>query len=620
MTDETNPFQFSARDLMPDWAQERPEKKEIPLAKRFGQDQEREERRGGRDRRGGPGGFREGGRGGDRFQGRRDGGPREGGPRQGSPREGRDGARRDDRRPGGRRDDRPRDDRRSRDGGPRDGGPRSPREDAPPSGITAALEPAPRAIEGLSKHLRESFHVVALADLAKFILNGRDRYQVRFTAAEPVRLFRCPVDQSVWLSRDEAINHLLNSIALDQWYRVEDVEVEAPAGNYSVIAVCGMSGTLLGPPNHHEYQRIVARLHRERFSTMSLERFKSRIEMQSGEEVIEKWKAQVSRRRQYRVRSGTEEGQVDAPAAEPVAEEVPAPVEDEVEIAVEAGDEAELAEAPVEESAEAVASDEDPGETEAAAPMAEEKGEVITSIEELARHFRLNFAAEAIEEVHEAVVRGDIPGRCLNPGLLTLLKAEGDKARRGFPLAMIQSLCREFEKTGLKFFKRGKKSLHVSAVRPKAIDESVPFTDQVQRIVEYVRNDPKANLATMLASLDPDFKTSADHPPDQAIELTDASRAILKDLRWLTSEGYLLEFPDTTLAIGRPRSEAPAAQPAKEKPKKERKPKPEAAVTEVEPDAESASVADAPAEGGDEEADPQDPDPLPEITDPVDTV
>src|SRR5690606_23486378 len=158
-----------------------------------------------------------------------------------------------------------------------------------------------------------------MADLAKMILNGRDRYQVRFTGQEDHRLYRCPADGSVWLSREEAISHFLGSPAIEKYYLAEEVEVGAPTGNYTVVAVCGLSGSLLGPPNHHEYQRNIARLHQERFSHMSLERYKSRIAMESGEEVIERWKEQASRVRHYRLQSDLVVSEIAPETEEPLA-------------------------------------------------------------------------------------------------------------------------------------------------------------------------------------------------------------------------------------------------------------------------------------------------------------
>lgn len=440
----------------------------------------------------------------------------------------------------------------------------------------------------MTRHIRETFRSFPVADLAKMVLEARERYRIRFTATEPVRLNQCLADGSLWLSREEAISHLLSGPALEHYYTAEDIQIDPPAGNFAVIAVCGMSGVILGPPNHHEYQRNIARLHRERFSDMPLERFKSRIRMESGEEILEKWREQVSRVRQYRVKPAEQA----SPAEETPAEETPAeltPVEAVAEAATEeavAGGPAEEeasheeamvgeiseespeAEAPLEETESA-----DPEEAEA--PVLETKadeGPVFKSFEEVGRHFREHFAPLAIVETAVAVVPGNIAGRLLSPGLLAHLRLETEKLRRGFPLAMIQSLCGEFERKGLKFFKRGKKSLHVSAVRPKALHEATNLTGAIQAIVDFVKTAPKPSVATLLETLVPGFKKPEGPTVDESPEWSDAARTVLKDLRWLTAEGYLLEFADTGLAIGRqPQENTPTppkankAKPAKEK-------------------------------------------------------
>src|SRR5690606_6788745 len=147
-------------------------------------------------------------------------------------------------------------------------------------------------------------------------------------------------------------------------------------------------------------QRNIARLHRERFADWSLERYKSRIRMESGEEILEKWKEQVSRIRQYRVKSTTEPSPVEAtadepveaaPVEEPAAEEMTAPLLEESvaepDAPVEAaGEEAAPAEETpaVEPEAEPEPEDEAPAET----PPKAEEGLVLKSIEEVARHFR----------------------------------------------------------------------------------------------------------------------------------------------------------------------------------------------------------------------------------------
>ena len=222
-------------------------------------------------------------------------------------------------------------------------------------------------------------------------------------------------------------------------------------------------------------------------------------------------------------------------------------------------------------------------EAQAPAPAAKaEEGPIFKSFEEVARHFREHFAPLAIVETAVAVVPGNIAGRLLSPGLLAHLRQETEKLRRGFPLGMIQSLCGEFERKGLKFFKRGKKSLHVSAVRPKALDEATNLTDAIQAIVQFVKTAPKPNVASLLEALVPGFKRPEGPAIEESAEWSEPARAVLKDLRWLTAEGYLLEFADTGLAIGRvPQENAPAqSKPAQSKPAKAKKaPKVAAAET-----------------------------------------
>jgi len=586
--DESTPFSFSAADLMPEWAQES-KKSEKPQKKRTQhqeRDSENRQDRGGprRDNRGGQQGDRRGG-GGDR---RDFGGDRRGGG------QGRG-------RPGGRgRDDR---NRGGRGRGGRDGG-RERREDPIPSGFTLKFGPTPVALKALNKHIRESFRTYPLIDLAKMIINSRDRYQIEIKAdsEKGAKLFQCKSDGSIWLSREEAMSHFFGADeCLKNYYSVEEVEIGTPKGNFSTVAVCGMSGVILGPPNHHQYQAKIAQLHAERFSHMALEGFKSRINMASDEETIEKWKEQVSRTLHYRLKS-------DEPEEVPEAEEK---LEEEAVVEItEAGDEAEsenvaetAEETPAEEAAivdaepedqeaeseEVVDEESDAGDetdesdaeepdepVEDPTPVPEAKEEdslLLKTQEELRLHFKENFAAEEITETDRVSVNGNIPGKLLSSGLLNLIKKESEQLRRGFPLPMIQALCSGFEKHRLRFFKRGKKSLHVSAVRPKALSKSVTLSDRIQKILDLVSAPQRCDVSGLLEAMVEDFKKPTTKEEADKMELSDASKEVLTDLRWLTSEGLVLEFPDTRLVLGKmPQQQAkPKKKAAQKKSPKQKK-------------------------------------------------
>src|SRR5213079_2601927 len=65
-------------------------------------------------------------------------------------------------------------------------------------------------------------------------------------------------------------------------------------GNFSNVARCRLSGTLLGPTNHHNYQPQLRTLYEQRFSRrMSFADYQRQIEIVSDAALIERWKEQV---------------------------------------------------------------------------------------------------------------------------------------------------------------------------------------------------------------------------------------------------------------------------------------------------------------------------------------
>ena len=56
---------------------------------------------------------------------------------------------------------------------------------------------------------------------------------------------------------------------------------------------------ILGPPNHHDYQNQLRKLHAERFSRMPFDVFKSRVKIVKDEEVVKKWVEEQSFTTEY---------------------------------------------------------------------------------------------------------------------------------------------------------------------------------------------------------------------------------------------------------------------------------------------------------------------------------
>ena len=359
---------------------------------------------------------------------------------------------------------------------------------APLAGWEARLVADPRSVEAVARQMKATGYAYSVFDVARLFLQDRARYQVKFVPfrprpqqgkaapdappaghsapAGPAELFHCPADGSLWVSREEAIRHLLYSPAIDQFYRKESITLEAPKGNFTAVAVCGFSGVLLGPPNHHDFQRNVARLHRERFANLPLERYKSRIRVEKDEATLQKW----------------QESQTSATQFIPLPEQAAA---------------------------------------EGVEPVAP-----LKSVAEMEAHFRSHHAASAVVPVTSATVPGSIPGRSLAAPLLALLRQEVERQQR-FPMQLVQDLCRDLEGHGLRFFKKDRKATFVSRNRPHYLADDVVLGDRVRSIVEMVRANPGITYTRLVATLAPhiDVKSEAATAASETVTPSEASVA-----------------------------------------------------------------------------------------------
>jgi hypothetical protein len=195
------------------------------------------------------------------------------------------------------RGDRPSGPRRDGSRPPRPGMPRSeePREFAPPPvEISVSFIPEEKGVESLARQIRLTGRAYPLFDIAFLILKKPERYNVRFNIikkadgqiAQP--MFVCGLDDTLWLTEQAAVDHVLSK-HFATFYQAERIATDPPKGTYTFVAQCGMSGTILGPPNYHDYQNKLRKLHAERFSRIPFETFKARIKIVRDEPVVKKW-------------------------------------------------------------------------------------------------------------------------------------------------------------------------------------------------------------------------------------------------------------------------------------------------------------------------------------------
>ena len=263
--------------LLPAWA------KQSPDANRYAKYEGGEGDRGGRDRRDrrGPGTDRPGRQGG---RGRGEAG----GPRPRRPREERGGP---PPRVGGGRFD------RGRREEPREAAVSLPE-------LSVAIVPEEKGVESLARQIRLTGRAYPVFDIAHLVLKRPDRYRVTFSVvkkpdgqvAQP--LWLCGLDDTLWLSDQEAVEHVLRK-HFDTFYKAERTPTDPPKGTYTFVAQCGLSGVILGPPNYHDYQNKLRKLHSERFSRMPFDVYKSRVRIVKDEAVVKKWIEDQSWKTQY---------------------------------------------------------------------------------------------------------------------------------------------------------------------------------------------------------------------------------------------------------------------------------------------------------------------------------
>lgn len=313
--------------------------------------------------------------------------------------------------------------------------------------------PEPRGVEGLLKQIKSTAKTYSLFELARLVLEKSARYLVEFQRKSGPSLFQVVADGTLWLNESDAATRILSS-QMEKFYRLERVSVEPPKGAFPIIAQCGISGVLLGPPNHHDYQLKLQKLHAERFSNMAFDSYKARVRMVRDEESIQKWRDEQSSQDVY------------FPLETPEGTE-PAP---------------------------------------------------LKNLAEVAEHFQKNHAATAIINPGDHFTApGSAPVNDSAPAVIEFTRRELDNLIR-FPLPLANTLGQKLAAGGLQIFKAHENITYVSVARPKMLDRQAnPVSESLAAILDYLESNAgkpraeqwKALLALPTLPSDPALRESA---------------------------------------------------------------------------------------------------------------
>lgn len=488
MSEEAPSLDLSALDFRPAWAKE---PSATPAAPRAHREDERTPRHDRGDRKPPrPGGFKRGGP------------PRKGGFRGSKDRPRFDGSRREER-------------------------------PAPPPNpfpwLRIAFTATPPAVETVVKQVRQTGKTYSLFDIARILLRNPASYTLDLTSApkQEEGPFHIAGDGSVWLSRENAARHILRT-RLDEFYRAETVDIEAPKGNFTSIGVCGMSGTLLGPTNLHDFERRLRELHRERFSRLDFETFRSRVKMERDPDVIEKWRAAASKATHYFPKEG----------------ENPEKLESMSAVEQHFLDRHAAAQIRLEQVAKVPGDPKNARVDAALAPL-------LNYAKDEEARFPLRLAQSLSRALTEAGLRFH-----KSASKTTLVSVARPRHLNLDEIVVSDSIKKIIELI------RGKKSLR----RHELLDQLAPLPKQEPAAAETA---PQQEVPPAPTSPSPETVTPAEvSPVSEASPVAviplkspeEAARdAIVQDLLWLTHEGYVIEFADSRLESVPPPKNPPKA-------------------------------------------------------------
>lgn len=397
--------------------------------------------------------------------------------------------------------------------------------------VEVALYPQDDVFDALVKRLRASARTYQLFEIAQLILEKPDRYVLVVAnkqagdAASPQPLYYSVPAHLPFESEDAAIDFVVANY-LEQFFELQTVEMAAPSGHFQMINKCPFTGALIGPPNYHKYGHYLKQHYEAKVTGLSFNAYQAKIVGDKSQETIDAWVESMKTVTQYSVK----EPQVGEP-------EVLADLSAVRQFLVKF-----------------------------------RKSSVVASDQ------RVRFAGRDIEK---------LPKSSLQAAIVDYVARQVQ-----FPLDTANNIRGRLRRHNFTVYKKGAKGIsYVCAVKRKFRDQATVMTDSITRLVSFLEQHPNTSASQLpklylgvdteqqnpksLAVSDSDIE-AAKQSGQPAVEAAPGSEAaitsvsasteaksvaeldpaeqlklsqLMRDLRWLITEGYVSEYGDGRLFI-----------------------------------------------------------------------
>ncbi len=360
----------------------------------------------------------------------------------------------------------------------------------------------------LTDIMKASKRTYQLFDIAELVLEKTDRFVVLAKnlpdESGAVKPFYCAQPLNIPFEDEAAAKNAAIEYYIDDLFEKTQIEVEPPKGSFQVVNRCSTTGDLLGAPNWHRYNENLREYHREHCAKMPFEAFLATIESVRDADQINAWLEQMKTRDVYKLK-------------------IPA----------------------------------------------EGESDIFETREAAGNYVARKMGTELVKTYEQVRMRGT------NLGLMPFGRVrrnieEAWRKQKRFPIVTANNLRGRLRRSGFAVYKRGSKGFaFVSVVKRKFLLEGDKLSDTPQKILDFIIANP-AVLAADLPykylgmtppAVKPKAKTLAEEnkegkadeisAPTTAEELNDEQKvqisAVWSELMWLVSEGYVVEYADTTL-------------------------------------------------------------------------
>jgi hypothetical protein len=424
--------------------------------------------------------------------------------------------------------------------------------------FTSTCYPEDVGFAAMVKAVRASCRTFQLFEITKAVLEKNDRFVIVIQrkapergaapaegetpsapAAKPGPLYMSMPDHLPFDTEEAAVQHVLKN-HLANFFDTQDVEIEAPKGNFPIINKCSITGELLGPPNYHKYQQLIQQHHATKLGRMPFEKFRDAIISVREPEVVQQWQDKMKKATRYTWKTPAPKAVAPAAASTEAAPETPAAETAPVE-ATPAPEVAPVAEAP-------------------AAPS-------FDSIEEARAYLLTNAKEKVVRAVENVRFHGKLIEK-LPPGEIKRAVEGHVERQRRFPLDTANALRGRLRREGFTIFKKGSRGVsYVCAVKRRFRVPGQVFSETISALIDFIEKNPMMHVkdlpqkflgievaaAAPAAPATPAAEGAEPVPapvtPTITLSPEDAEklRKMNNDLRWLVMEGYVTEFSDGKL-------------------------------------------------------------------------